>query len=166
MTPAMYLFLNKGLGMSTGKAAAQVAHAAVEAYRISMNADSPARHGEKRPQPHLPSTALYETNVVRRWYCGGHYMKLVMEARDSDHLRAIETYLEARGFRTVLIIDEGRTEVEHLTLTALGVEIVDKDDPHVQATFGDFKLYRDPPPPTKGVLRVFSRNGNGKGYRG
>lgn len=66
----MYLFLNRGLGMSTGKSAAQVAHAAVEAYRISMT-DSPERG--LPIDPHMNAAVLYETNEVRRWYCGGHW---------------------------------------------------------------------------------------------
>jgi len=81
---------------------------------------------------------------VRRWYCGGHYMKLVMEARDDAHIRDIKEYLANRGFNSALILDEGHTEVDPITPTALGVEIVDKDLPHVQATFSTFDLYRDP----------------------
>ena len=113
----MYLFLNKGLGMSTGKAAAQVAHAAVEAYRLS-----PAK-------------------AQNAWYLGNHYTKLVMVAEDEAQLDTYERYINDRGFRTSLIIDEGRTEITAHSKTALGVEIVDKADPHVQATFEGFKLY-------------------------
>lgn len=130
----MYLFLNKGLGMSTGKSAAQAGHAAVEAYRISCR-----REGG----------VLTETRLVNRWYMGGHYMKLVMQCRDADHLRDTERYLADRGFQSVLILDEGHTEVDPITPTALGVEIVDKDQPHVSKTFGTFDLYRDPPPPKR-----------------
>lgn len=148
MTPAMYIFVNKGLGMSLGKAMAQAGHAAVEGYRISMTG-----HPERREpvSPHMNQAALYETNVVRRWYRGGHYMKLVMEARDSEHLRDIERYLNNRGFKTALILDEGHTEVDAIVPTALGVEILDKDDPHVQSTFSSFDLYRDGPPTIEGV---------------
>lgn len=117
--PAMYLFVNKGLGMSTGKTAAQVGHAAVEAYRIS------------------------KPNITDAWYKGLHYMKLVMECRDTEHLLSTERYLNERGFETVLIIDEGHTEIDPITPTALGVEIVDKDDEHVAACFESFRLYKD-----------------------
>jgi peptidyl-tRNA hydrolase len=143
MTPAMYIFVNKGLGMSTGKTAAQASHAAVEAYRISMT-DSPERG--RTIDPHLPAAVLYETNEVRRWYCGGHYMKLVMECRDAAHIRDTERYLNNRGFKTALILDEGHTEVDPIVPMALGVEIVDKDLSHVQASFQSFDLYRDPKP--------------------
>lgn len=134
MRAVMYLFANKGLGMSSGKMAAQVSHAAVEAYRLSLQ-----REGEW----------WHETDIIKDWYIGGHYCKYVMLAEDEAHLHTIRHYLEERGFKTKLIIDEGHTEVRPHTATALGVEIVDKDDPHTAATFKDFKIFRDPPPRPK-----------------
>lgn len=115
----MYIFANRGLGMSSGKLSAQVAHGAVEAFRIS------------------------NIEMLQAWYSGGHYTKLVMLARDEQHIENIETYLHARGIKTVLIIDEGVTEVDAHVKTALGVEIVDKSDPHILKTFECFELYRD-----------------------
>jgi peptidyl-tRNA hydrolase len=144
MKPAMYLFLNKGLGMSTGKSAAQAGHAAAEATLLSnpiVGRLQPQRWDERW-------TAIWEA-----WREGLHYAKYVMEARDTDHLLVIERYLTARGFRTHLVIDEGHTEVAPLTPTALGVALVDKDDPHTKATFSSFKLYKDPKPPEPGPPR-------------
>lgn len=117
--PVMYIFINKGLGMSSGKMAAQSGHAAVEAYEISTK------------------------GMVSGWRLGKHYTKLIMQARDAKHLKVIQTYLKARGFHSELIIDEGMTEIDPHVPTALGVEIVDKEDPHAAATFGTFELYRD-----------------------
>lgn len=117
----MYSFINRGLGMTPGKIAAQAMHAAVEAFRIS----DPA--------------------MLDAWYLGGHYCKLVMFAEDDVHLITIQKYIEERGFQTKLIIDEGRTEIRPLSITALGVEVVDRDDPHTAATFGTFKLYKENP---------------------
>lgn len=117
--PVMYIFLNKGLGMSLGKSAAQAAHAAIEAFGVS------------------------DFQLIEDWYLGGHYTKLVMEARDEAHLKTIQTYLESRGFKTEMIIDEGMTEIDPHQTTALGVAIVDRNDPHTKATFGSFKLYKD-----------------------
>ena len=117
--PVMYLFLNKGLGMSAGKLAAQAAHAAVEAYTIS--------------QPEL----------IEQWRLGQHYTKLTMQARDEQHLYTIQRYIADRGIRSQMIFDEGATEIEPHQATALGVPIVDKDDPHIEATFSTFQLYRD-----------------------
>jgi len=119
MRAAMYLFLNRELGMSTGKASAQVAHAAVEAYRIS------------------------DPDMLDEWMLGGHYTKLVMLAEDTEQMRTIQHYLQDRDFLTKLVIDEGHTEIAPLSVTALGVEVVDRDDPHVAATFETFKMYRE-----------------------
>jgi peptidyl-tRNA hydrolase len=117
----MYSFINRGLGMTPGKIAAQAQHAAVEAYRIS------------------------DPEMLADWYLGGHYCKLVMLAEDDVHLLTIQKYIEERGFKTKIIIDEGRTEIRPLSTTALGVEIVDRDDPHTAATFETFKLYKEIP---------------------
>jgi PTH2 family peptidyl-tRNA hydrolase len=131
MKPAMYMFINKGLKMSPGKIAAQAGHAAVEAFRLSYDAGLSDENAEK---------------LMKAWYLGDHYAKYVMEARDSEHLRDIREYLEVRGFKTVLILDEGHTEIAPITPTALGVALVDKDDEHTAATFSSFKLYREPRP--------------------
>lgn len=117
--PVMYIFANRGLGMSAGKLSAQVAHGAVRAYEIS------------------------DSKLIREWNKGGHYTKLVMLARDNDHIRTIQKYIEDRGYKTALIIDEGLTEIDPHQPTALGVEIVDKADENVLATFSTFELYRD-----------------------
>lgn len=105
--------------MTTGKAAAQAGHAAVLAYIGS------------------------DPKIIQKWMSGGHYTKLVMQARDAETLQTIERYINERGFKTFPIIDEGRTEIEPHQFTALGVEIVDKADEHVEDTFSDFQLYRD-----------------------
>lgn len=131
MKPVMYLFANKGLGMSPGKLAAQVAHAAVEAYKLTVS---------NNPE------------ILEEWYKGGHYTKLVMEARDEGHLITIRYYLRERGFQNVLIIDEGRTEISPHTVTALGVEVVDRDDEHTSATFGEFRTFRVDKPAKKGLF--------------
>jgi peptidyl-tRNA hydrolase len=125
----MYIFVNSQAGMSAGKMAAQAAHAAVEAYRISRN------------------------DLIQEWYLGKHYTKLVMDGGDGFQLGVIQNYLESRSFASDLIIDEGRTEIEPFTPTALGVEIVDKDDPHTSATFESFKTLR-PPRPVEEERRV------------
>lgn len=118
--------------MSVGKAAAQASHAAVEAFQLS------------------------NPEFVKAWYVGGHHTKLVMAGGDAAQLLTIERYLNERFFKTKLIIDEGRTEIDPFTPTALGVEIVDKDDEHTAATFGDFKTLRPkkPKPEPKKKSRI------------
>jgi PTH2 family peptidyl-tRNA hydrolase len=125
MNPVMYIFLNRELRMSTGKSAAQAAHAAVEAYKLS------------------------DPELIVAWYVGGHYTKLVMAAEDTIQMNNIGNYIMDRGFHVAWIVDEGRTEVRPHSLTALGVEIVDKDDRHTAATFEGFKVFREIPPPIK-----------------
>lgn len=114
MKPVMYLIAASEVAMSPGKFGAQCAHAAVLAYRISGD------------------------SIINQWFLGGHYTKIVLEAPD---LIVAERYIRDREFKTVFVIDEGRTEVPPLTPTVIGVEIVDKDSAHVAATFGEFKLY-------------------------
>lgn len=127
MNPVQYIVLDPSVGMSPGKLAAQAAHASVEGVRISAK------------QPHGNP---WDSSLVNRWYLGGHYAKIVLMSHD---LATAQKYIESRGFKTALIIDEGRTEIDPLTPTALGVEIVDKDSPHVAATFSVFKLYKELP---------------------
>jgi peptidyl-tRNA hydrolase len=117
----MYTFINEGVGMSAPKMVAQGQHAAVEAFLLSND------------------------DIVDAWHEGGHYTKIVLSARDTEHLFAIDRYLQDRGFKTVMIIDEGRTEIPSHTPTALGVQIVDKDDEHVKATFSTFDLLKAKP---------------------
>jgi peptidyl-tRNA hydrolase len=142
MKPAMYIFINKGLGMSPGKIAAQAGHAACEALLMSHPATSShTQYGN------TTSYSLTQQNDLwNAWRTGLHYAKYVMEARDSEHLLYIDRYLRDRGFRTVLIVDEGHTEIEPIQPTALGVALVDKDDPHTDATFSSFNLYQEDPP--------------------
>lgn len=135
MNPVMYIILNKGAEMSTGKAAAQAAHAAVEAYKLSCK-----WHGGW----------FEEKSIANRWNMGGHYTKIVLEEPNAESLGLARAYIEARGFKVATIIDEGRTEFDgKLTWTALGVEIVDKDSGHVGATFSSFKLYKDEKRPSR-----------------
>ena len=137
MRPALYLFVNQGLGMSAGKIAAQVAQATVGTVDLSYSGDE------------------YTQSLKDEWWEGNghHHTTYVMQAEDSEHLYSIERYLNARGFRTFMMIDEGMTEIRPITPTVLGVEIVDKDNPHVEASFMAFRLYRDKKPENPGKSR-------------
>lgn len=104
--------------MSPGKLAAQVAHAAVEAFRIS------------------------DEKMIEKWYRGGHHTKIVLGAEDEIAMMNMEHYLKERGFKIHQVIDEGRTEIKAFSRTALGVEIVNKNDSHVEETFSSFKTYK------------------------
>lgn len=130
MNPVQYLLINKGAGMSAGKMAAQAAHASVEGVRLSAR---------------TPNGNPWDASIVNRWYRGGHYAKIVLEVADTQALLVAKEYIASRGFECALIIDEGRTEIQPMTPTALGCEVVDKDNPHARETFSAFRLYTDPP---------------------
>lgn len=139
----MYIIANKGAGMSPGKLAAQVGHAVQKAYEITDG----SRHTRNQPE------------IIADYNRTGH-AKIVLEARDAEHLLTAERYLNERGLRTALIVDEGRTEVPPLTPTALGVEILDKNDPDVVFSMSTFKTYKeDPlPPPLSEMTAMDNRN--------
>lgn len=117
--PVIYIFLNKSLGMSVGKASAQAAHAAVFA---SSESDEENRN---------------------LWRVSPHKTIIVLEARDEEHLRNIETYLRQRNFISNLIVDEGVNEIDPHTITALSTTILDKNSEDVSLTFSSFSLYKD-----------------------
>lgn len=137
MNPVQYIILNNSLPMSPGKAAAQAAHASVEGLRL--NAKEPWGNP-------------WDTTIVNRWYRGGHYAKVVLGTHD---LHTAMEYIENRGVPCTLIADEGRTELEGLTPTAVGCPVVDKDQPHIRETFAVFKLYT----PEQPKMIVFENDG-------
>lgn len=120
--------------MSPGKLAAQVAHAAVGAY-VRYPVSDELRHA---------------------WWHSGH-TKIVLEARDTEHLLMVERYLDERGVECVLIIDEGRTEIDPHTPTALGTTIVDKDDEGIKLAFLDLRTYKDRKPEQNDSLDYLRR---------
>ena len=128
MNPVQYILINKGAGMSAGKMAAQAAHASVEGVRLSAR---------------TPNGNPWDASIVNRWYRGGHYAKIVLEVATAESLLVAKEYIASRGFKCSLIIDEGRTEIDPMTPTALGCEVVNKDDPHVRDTFSVFPLFQD-----------------------
>lgn len=140
MNPVQYIIANEGAGMSPGKLAAQVAHASFEAVIRSYG------HDERQPG------YLVEPNLVRLWRCGGHHAKIVLGVRDAEALRTADRYLVERGFPTYMEIDPGRTELDGLTPVAIASQVVDKDNPHVRATFKEFDLYSNPSEPEDAIV--------------
>lgn len=127
MNIVQYIIANQGVGMSPGKLAAQVAHASVKGYELTLR-DIPMDEDE---------------SVIETWNRTGH-TKIVLAARDTEHLLSAEKYLTQRGHQVSLIVDEGRTEVAPLTPTALGIELLDKNSEYVKFSFSTFKTYREP----------------------
>lgn len=140
MKPARYIFLNRGLGMSAGKCAAQAAHAETLAAH-----DYFMQHYDHDLTWTENQEALYA-----KWYGDGHYAKYVMTASDATQMFTIKHYLEERGFKCYMVVDEGHTEDTYFVPTALAVELVDKDDERITSIFGEFRMYRDKrPDPTQ-----------------
>lgn len=140
MNIVQYIIANQGAGMTGGKLAAQVAHASCGAY-VKLGHDDLAK---------LDTQIRYRSS----WWETGH-TKIVLAARDNEHMYSAERYLAEHGIETFLVIDEGRTEIAALTPTALGSELVDKDDERIKFAFGTFKLYKDKPaaPKRKGRFK-------------
>lgn len=112
--PVVYIFLNKSLHMSIGKAAAQAAHA-----------------------------AILVSGSIDQWEKSMHRTIIILEARDERHIRAIEEYLDERGFNTHKVIDEGVNEIDPHTVTALSTEVLEKNEEDVVKAFSSFKLYKE-----------------------
>lgn len=127
--------------MTPGKIGAQAAHAEMLAMYDYHRAD--LAHVTDLELELNHSWLLKQAPLFTEWIDSGHYTKLTMLAEDSEHLRNIKDYIEARGYRTYLVIDEGRTEIAPHSPTALAVELVDKDDERVQQHFGEFRTYKE-----------------------
>lgn len=119
MRPVIYVFLNKGLHMSVGKAAAQAGHA------VAMSViNSPQ---ELRAQ----------------WEDSVHRTVIVLEVLDTIFMQNAKEYLEQRGYHMLPIIDEGVNEVPPHSWTAMASQILNKEVESVEQAFSTFRLYRD-----------------------
>ncbi len=112
--PVVYIFLNKGLHMSVGKASAQAGHAAI----VSVGS-------------------------IAGWKASPHRTMIVLEARDEAHMRSIQDYVQERGYDLNVVVDEGVNEIDPHVITAMSTNLLEKEDEKVIKTFSTFKLYRD-----------------------
>ena len=94
--PTMALVVRTDLALSTGKIAAQCAHAAVEVVR-----------------------AARRTRLLERWRAGGS-RKIVLAADDLDALRELHASIPS-ACHAHLVTDAGRTEIPAGTVTVLGL---------------------------------------------
>lgn len=119
MRPVIYIFLNHSLGMSSGKLAAQSAHAAA-------------------------MSVVQSTQEMRSEWEDSHQRTIItLIAKGDSHLSRISTYLQQRNISVIPIIDEGVNEVEPQSWTALATQILDKNNDQIEQTFRSFKSYRD-----------------------
>lgn len=101
-----YVFLPNSLNMSVGKASSQVAHATFLA---------------------LEHQYVYDKDTISNWKFNGMCV-IVLEAKDPEHLNNIAKYLTQWDVPNHLYIDEGLTEVDPMTPTALSTGIITKDE--------------------------------------
>jgi len=111
----MYVFANKEAKMSPGKLSAQVAHGACFAQ---LNSDQ---------------------TVIKDWIKSG-FTKVILEVKDEYALKEVKNQLIKEGVRSYLITDSGKTEIASGTVTALGVQILDKNK--YNDFFNKYKLYK------------------------
>ncbi len=107
------LVIRSDLRLSTGKAAVQLAHAAVTAYERSSAA------------------------MKSRWFNEGQ-RKVALKVSTLRELYELKSVAEARGLVTALIVDAGLTEVPPGTVTALGIGPAKEED--VDKVTSDLKL--------------------------
>ncbi len=112
------IIIRADLKLPKGKAAAQAAHASVEAVLRSMGTAS----GRER---------------VKRWRQEG-MAKIVLKTPDERSLLQHNQHAKDAGFVTALITDAGRTIVEPGTRTALGIG--PHEDGALDELFGTLKL--------------------------
>ena len=105
----MVIVVRKDLKLSIGKTSAQVAHAALGAYKKSLSKNS---------------------NIVMNWENLSGQAKIVLGVDDEKQLLEIKNKAEQAGLITCLIHDAGRTEVAPNTATccAIGPDLIQKID--------------------------------------
>ena len=121
-----YVFVPKKPAMSAGKIASQVAHATFMALDKQSNIKGSWSSGEPDGDWH-----------IERWKESGMCV-IVCEVETWASLIALDKYFEQWNVVHHLYIDEGMTEVEPMTPTALATGIIEDDK---QWMFEKFKLF-------------------------
>ena len=105
----MVIVVRKDLNMSIGKTSAQVAHATLGAYKLSMTKNN---------------------DKVNNWENYSGQAKIVLSVENEKELFEIKDKADKNGLITCLIHDAGRTEVSPNTATccAIGPDTVQKID--------------------------------------
>jgi len=112
----LILVARQDLNMTKGKVAAQVAHAALGAYKVACKA---------------------APDKVKEWSRGGQ-AKVVVKANSEQELLDIEKKADDSGVTSYLVMDAGRTQVEpgSKTVLAIGPDL----DENVDSLTGHLKL--------------------------
>lgn len=108
-----YIIVRTDLGMSRGKIAAQVAHAAVECYRKLIDR---AMIEEKKYQD---SSQHIFPRIHNKWVTSGT-KKVVLDGGSLSQFEALTSSLDD-DIISHIVVDQGRTEIEPDTITCVGV---------------------------------------------
>mgnify|MGYP001586565758 FL=1 len=101
------IVVRKDLNMSSGKIAAQVAHAVLNSF---IDADSIVAKEQ--------SISLTKSDI--EWLSSGA-TKIVVACMSEDELFAIFRAANAAGLHTALVLDQGRTELKRVTYTCCAI---------------------------------------------
>ena len=107
------IIVNKSLGMSQGKLAAQVAHASVCSFRKAKKEDQ------------------------EEWL-NNSYPKIVLQVETMEDLFDLKERADKKDLPTALIVDEGRTEIQKDSVTTLGIGPALVED--IDEITGDLRL--------------------------
>ena len=100
----MYIIVNKSLPMRSGKIASQVGHAVQKITEYCMTK-------EKK---------------IWSYYCSNNYAKIILKINDENKL--LEILNELKHIHKSYAVDEGRTQIEPNSLTAIGFIPMQKKD--------------------------------------
>lgn len=109
--PILYVLLNGELNMSPGKASAQAVHAAVM----------------------IPGITKFGKKVKRT--------VIVLEAKNTQQIFALRSYLKRAKVPCEFYIDEGHNEVDPYSVTALAVGPIPSDDLKTREILRNFSLF-------------------------
>ena len=113
----MVVVVRTDLGISKGKMAAQVAHAAVDCSLKSKKSDS---------------------SNFKKWFDEGQ-KKVVVKGQNESTLRDLQQHAREVGLVSSLVTDAGLTEVPAGTVTCLGIGPA--ADSEIDSITGDYPLF-------------------------
>lgn len=115
----MVIVVRKDIGMSSGKMAAQVAHAAVNCYKYGL---------KKVPE------------MVYNWETAGA-AKIVLMVNDLKEFNAIENKVKQINMNYAIIQDAGKTELEPGTITTIAIGPAPVNE--IDKITGELSTYKD-----------------------
>eukprot|EP00051_Salpingoeca_urceolata_P032863 m.498812 g.498812 ORF g.498812 m.498812 type:complete len:307 (-) comp55517_c0_seq1:105-1025(-) len=130
----MVFAVNQSLGMSQGKVAAQVAHAALDLWQTASTCRRPVGKGVTATTTTAstgPGTQRRSTvaELAKQWMATGA-TKIVLKAKNSDQLVALSAVAMSLGLPFSNVTDAGRTEIaagSHTVFAVFGpIATVDK----------------------------------------